>query len=128
MRRMGLNRWLVVSVVLLAAGGTAAGRIIHVDDDANVGGDGQTWGTAYKYLQDGLSAAGGGDEIWVAEGRYKPDEGVGISTGDRKATFKVIRVPWTRGLRASHLSSKRKSIVVFGYAYSRPRASGSGAR
>jgi parallel beta-helix repeat protein len=88
---MGLNRWFVVSVVLLAAGGTAAGRIIYVDDDANVGGDGQTWGTAYKYLQDGLSAAGGGDEIWVAEGTYRPDcsSANPDGTSDAAATFRL---------------------------------------
>jgi len=45
---------------------------IYVDDDASPGGDGASWGTAYKYLQDALSVAQNGDEIWVAEGIYKP--------------------------------------------------------
>jgi predicted outer membrane repeat protein len=56
----------------------ANGSIIYVDIDASAGGNGQTWGTAYKYLQDALdqtNANGSTDyEIWVAEGVYYPDE------------------------------------------------------
>jgi len=38
--------------------------------------DRRTWGRAYKYLQDALhKPPTGGDEIWVAEGTYEPDEG-----------------------------------------------------
>ena len=67
----------------------AAGTIIHVDKDAALGGDGTTWGTAYKYLQDGLAAATSGDEIWVAEGIYYPDEDEGgnVTDNDRNASF-----------------------------------------
>jgi predicted outer membrane repeat protein len=82
---------MVMLAALLAAGGTAAGRIIYVDDDANVGGDGQTWGTAYKHLQDGLAAASSGDEVWVAEGVYRPDEDRDHpdGTGERTASFQL---------------------------------------
>lgn len=55
----------------------ANGSIIYVDIDASTGGNGQTWGTAYKYLQDALdqtNANGSTDyEIWVAGGVYYPD-------------------------------------------------------
>ncbi|MHC4888950.1 MAG: choice-of-anchor Q domain-containing protein [Planctomycetota bacterium] len=30
-----------------------------------------------------------GDDIWVAEGIYKPDQGIGITPGDREATFQL---------------------------------------
>ena len=56
----------------------ADAAIIYVDADAGAGGNGQTWGTAYRYLQDALDEAnanGTNDyEIWVAEGIYYPDE------------------------------------------------------
>ncbi len=66
---LGLS--LFLSIMLCTA---AAGQIIYVDANASVGGNGQTWRTVYKYLQDALyKTPTGGDEIWVAEGTYKPD-------------------------------------------------------
>lgn len=66
--------------------------VIYVDANAALGGDGATWGTAYKYLQDAFyKPASSGDEIWVAEGTYKPDqdEGGNVTPGDRNATFEL---------------------------------------
>ena len=64
-------------------------KIIHVDDDASLGGNGLSWDTAHKYLQDALSVAESGDEIWVAEGIYKPDQGSSHILGDRNASFNL---------------------------------------
>jgi len=64
--------------------------IIYVDDDAAGANDGSSWEDAYNYLQDALTAAWSGDEIRVAQGIYKPDQGAGITTGDREATFQLI--------------------------------------
>ncbi len=44
--------------------------------------NGRSWTTAYTDLQDALSVAGSGEEIWVAEGVYKPTD-----TLTRTATF-----------------------------------------
>jgi len=64
--------------------------IYYVDDDASGASDGSSWADAYNYLQDALAAASSGDEIWVAEGVYKPDQGAGVTPGDREATFQLI--------------------------------------
>jgi len=60
--------------------------IIYVDDDANGTNKGTSWADAYNYLQEALSVAGDGNDIWVAEGTYKP-AGPG---GSRTATFQLI--------------------------------------
>ena len=68
-----------MAVILLGFGcATAVGEVIYVDADASSGGNGTSWGTAYKYLQDALADANvSGNDIWVAEGTYKPDEDSG---------------------------------------------------
>lgn len=62
-----------------------------VDDDAAPGGNGLTWATPYKHLQDALAAAAasGGTitELWVAAGTYFPDLGLGQTPGDRERYF-----------------------------------------
>jgi hypothetical protein len=78
--------------------------IIYVDDDAFFSGDGSSWQTAFKYLQDALTVVQSGDEIRVAQGVYKPAPGYtpppppgGSSSDqaapaviDREATFQLI--------------------------------------
>jgi hypothetical protein len=90
-KKRNLKTPLVMSLFLLAIVSTAGAKIIYVDADAPTGGDGQTWETAYKYLQDGLGASVSGDQIWVADGIYKPDADTDnpTGTGDRFATFEL---------------------------------------
>ena len=52
-----------------------AGVIHHVKADATGAKNGQSWADAYTDLQAGLAAAEWGDEIWVAQGTYKPTTG-----------------------------------------------------
>jgi len=65
-------------------------KVIYVDDNASESGDGTSWLTAFKYLQDALAVAESGDEIWVAEGTYKPDQGAGKNAGDRASPFVLV--------------------------------------
>ena len=82
---------MVISVSLLIMGAPApvAGEIIYVDAAKN--GDGSSWANAYRHLQDALSVGANGDEIWVAQGIYKPDRDLANpdGTGDRAATFQL---------------------------------------
>ncbi len=63
----------------------------YVDIDAGPGGNGLSWVNAYDKLQDALNYASlsPGDQIWVAEGTYYPDEGVGQTGNDRTSTFNI---------------------------------------
>jgi parallel beta-helix repeat protein len=76
--------------LIAMGGGAVLGQIIYVDADANGLNDGSRWADAYEYLQDALAVAVYGDEIWVARGIYKPDQGVGITLGDRTDTLQLI--------------------------------------
>ena len=62
----------------------------YVDDDASDTGTGTSWTDAFKYLQDALNDTRilTGDEIRVAQGTYKPDQG--DTPLDRTAAFQLI--------------------------------------
>jgi len=87
---------LVVKILLTAAvlllccqSGFVQAKVIFVDIRRPAGGDGTTWQKAYSYLQDALTAAVSGDSICVANGIYKPDQGNGLTPGDRSASFRL---------------------------------------
>ena len=54
---------------------SATTTILRVRADAEPGGDGASWGTAYNHLEDALAFAEsnpGAEEVWVAAGIYHP--------------------------------------------------------
>jgi hypothetical protein len=73
-----------------------ADTVLYVDDDAPAGGNGTSWETAFRFLQDALMAArtanGAVNEIRVAQGTYKPDhdEQNPDGTQDEEASFGLI--------------------------------------
>jgi hypothetical protein len=77
-----LLAWLVVAIPCSA-------KIIYVDADTTGANNGSSWANAYNYLQDALAVAQNGDEIRVAQGNYRPDQGAGITPGDKTATFQL---------------------------------------
>jgi len=90
-------RWILLVCALILGGALSpaarAEAVLHVDDDAAPGGDGSSWSTAYRFLQDALAAAAGNvTEIRVAQGTYVPDRSHASpsGTGDRAATFQLL--------------------------------------
>jgi len=87
------NKLLAISVILSASVSIAVASTIYVDADATGANDGSSWGDAYNYLQDALADANSAEkpvEIRVAQGIYRPDQGAGITPGDREASFQLI--------------------------------------
>ena len=62
---------IIMLLATLTPCGIAQGQV-YVDIDRSPGGDGATWGTAFRSIQTGVDTAvtSGIAEIWVAEGTY----------------------------------------------------------
>ncbi len=63
--------------------------VLYVDRDQSSSGDGHSWGSAFKSLQEALAKADTTatvSAIWVAEGTYYPDEGP-VQDDRRDASF-----------------------------------------
>ena len=100
------GRLLPIVLIGFVSSAAQAGPVLHVDDQAPPSGDGLSWNTAYRFLQDALTTASGGGitEIHVAQGVYKPDQDETNPTGscppgpcDRAATFQLINGVAVRG-------------------------------
>ena len=82
---------LAAVLALMAAAGQgalAADGVIYVDADATGANTGTSWEDAYADLQSALDTVSSHQEIWVAEGVYRPSRE--FSPGDpRSATFRM---------------------------------------
>jgi hypothetical protein len=81
---LSLMLWALVSVANLSVAAH-----FYVNAAAQPGGNGVSWETAFRYLQDALdqTVSGRGDKVWIAAGIYHPDEGANVIRGDRRASF-----------------------------------------
>ncbi len=74
---------------------------LHVDADTPAANpDGASWDTAFSTLQEALSVARlsmGILEIRIADGVYTPDQGPGVTVGDRGASFVPVAGVAIRG-------------------------------
>lgn len=77
-----LTLWALLSAWQGSA--VAAGKILYVTPNGNEATTGDSWATATT-LQNALSLAAEGDEIWVAAGVYKPTN----TADDFSATFQL---------------------------------------
>ncbi len=95
------------------------GEILYVDDDANDGGDGLSWQTAYADLNDALDMARTYNchTIWVAGGTYRP-----APEYDYYATFNLVSgVPvyggfagWENSLDQRNLKDPANETILHG--------------
>lgn len=77
-----LHSWVRWSCVAALSGAASAQSVWHVDASAAPGGDGSSWAQAFTELEEALEQAGSGDEIWVADGVYRPVPSVSADPRD----------------------------------------------
>ena len=78
-------------------GGDTRPPPIYVDGQAIGDNSGTSWENALTNLQDALELSNAGDEIWIAGGIYRPDQGGDYLPGDRTATFRIKKGVILRG-------------------------------
>lgn len=80
-------RSFILSLSLVTS---VASSVIYVNQEATVGGDGQSWGSAFDNIQDALEVSVSGMDIWIAQGVYYPDEGNLQVNDDIFASFILV--------------------------------------
>ncbi len=99
-RRRQSNVVAAICAALISICPVTYGRIIYVDGDAPGPGDGTSWQTAYKFLQDALAQAESLQtpvEIRVAQGLYKPEREGEVAPHEIGGTFRMLNGVTIRG-------------------------------
>lgn len=92
-RRSTLRGSLISAAFLFSLHGAASAQIVYVDASATGANDGTSWTNAFLKLQDALRFVRmtNAREVWVADGVYFPDEGIGVALNNRDAAFTLDR-------------------------------------
>ncbi len=93
-----MNRFTAIAIttfIFTSFATTTRADTLFVDTDASTSGNGNSWSTAYKYLQDAMYDAAGDPavtEIRVAGGTYYPDEDEAsiVTPDDPEAAFTIV--------------------------------------
>ena len=82
---------MMVLALAIASAAPCSGNTIYVDASAPIMfNNGTSWLYAFNYLQDALAIAQPGDTIKVAQGTYRPTEGLIYPQTGRDATFNLL--------------------------------------
>jgi len=82
-----LRKIIIIIVGLLILNSSATIYFVKTDgDDLN---DGLSWDSAFSTFQQGYNAAESYDQVWIAEGTYKPSYDFGINAGDAGNHFRL---------------------------------------
>ncbi|MCK4958287.1 MAG: right-handed parallel beta-helix repeat-containing protein [Planctomycetes bacterium] len=81
-----------IAAFILISAVPCRAEVIYVDSTASGANNGSSWADAYRHMQDALAGAAYGDEMWAAEGVYKPDRDAAhpVGTGRRLASFALV--------------------------------------
>ena len=104
------------SLAIATLSGTAHADVLRVDASASGAGTGASWDDAYTDLSEALWAAQAGDEVWIAEGVYRPTRSASTvdpwqQTGDDRDGFFWIkrRVRVIGGFRGDETSVEQRA-------------------
>ena len=87
--------------------------ILRVAEGATGAGNGTSWADAYPKLQNALTAAVAGDEIWVAAGVYFPDERIGQADGTASSFFGLrVSIPLYGGFAGTEILRTERNPTV----------------
>ncbi len=84
-----LKQFFLLALFITSHLTSAKADIIYVDTAANGTEDGSSWSNAFTDLQAALDIANFGDDIWIAEGAYRPTKRASFNYS-RSATYQLI--------------------------------------
>lgn len=105
----GKTMTLILALVFLSITNAIQAATIYVDVDATGANNGTSWADAFTDLSTAISSAYSGDDIWLAEGVYKPSY-----VGDRSASFEFSSsINIYGGFRGTETSPSERNWALY---------------